>query len=490
MSANLENNISLAGRPPRDIDLARIHSLLDQHPMTQVAQIVGVHRNTLYNHLQNDKVFEAKRNERAFKASQMFVRHIARLASRAWLRQRYSPSPQPTTRGPMPKSINIESVLGMLKEKSVMQTARALGVHRNTLYNHLQNDVRFRQKVAGRQSRIESAQSEKDFRAAQRFVRRIARQASITYHKYERPSLIQSERIIETVRTCRSCLTPKPITDFYYKKDWGTYRYKCKLCCRSWFKTFPPKVLKGRTTRTELVYPYLVSNEAEGADLINLINKLVPRNMPELVRADVCQSLALAVLSGEIDPANLAEHIKEYAKTQYAFLPSKFQVSLDAPLFLDGRKYSLVDSISTDEYADRWASSRGFYGDAISDCESAEDYAERLRDAWEANRLTTRRRTYSEFSADHREDNRSRVAAGVSSARGGMYVNARRWRPIPPSRIGIERKLDELAYSTEDYLDHRIAEEAGRECSLDCFCRRHEQHSTNDFQQASNAESA
>ncbi len=86
---------------------------------------------------------------------------------------------------------------------------------------------------------------------------------------------------------------------------------------------------RGRLYRPELLYPYSVSPAADGAELILRINELVSKSLPESVRADACQELALRVLSGEADAARLEEYVRECVRTQYRFLPSKFHVSLD-----------------------------------------------------------------------------------------------------------------------------------------------------------------
>lgn len=106
---------------------------------------------------------------------------------------------------------------------------------------------------------------------------------------------------------------------------------------RAWQRANPGKVAEYLRRSRErqpvpplaLLYPYNFSAVAEGAALIAKIIDLVPRTLPEAVRADVCQELALAVLSGEADPERLDEHVAAAVRTQFRFLPSRWHVSLD-----------------------------------------------------------------------------------------------------------------------------------------------------------------
>lgn len=116
---------------------------------------------------------------------------------------------------------------------------------------------------------------------------------------------------------------------------------------RAWWKANPDKVAeylrrareryiprpraprRRPTSPLSLLYPYNLSTMADGAELITRIIDLVPRTLPEAVRADVCQELALAVLGGEADPDRLDEHVADAVRTQFRFLPSRWHISLD-----------------------------------------------------------------------------------------------------------------------------------------------------------------
>jgi hypothetical protein len=373
--------------------------------------------------------------------------------------------------------IDFAAVRNLLPQcnNSVRHVARVLGISQSTLHWRLRHEQEYKHIHAERNTNLARIA----FLRHQGFVRRVARKASLTYQRREIPRLIKLEIGIgrefcvaakDKIRTCNNCFQTLPLAEFYFKRESQVYRRKCKSCCRVeslivWHERGArARLIHGRrrATITKLTrcYPYLLSDVVDGAQLIQRINNLVPRYLSEDVRADVCQEVALAVLSDELDLANLAGYIKQYIKSQSAYLPSKYEKSLDAPLnFSDGHKYSPIDTISTDDYNNAWGV-KNHYGHALSDCENTEDLAERLSDAWEANRLKTlNRKTYSRFSAKHEDDNRGLVAPAQVSGRVGMYRKFRHTIKLLPRRDGIERKLDELSWATEDYLEQRRAEE-------------------------------
>lgn len=58
MSTNIENISSRMGRRPIEIDLAHAKELVASHSVTQVAELLGIHRNTFYYHLKRDTRFK------------------------------------------------------------------------------------------------------------------------------------------------------------------------------------------------------------------------------------------------------------------------------------------------------------------------------------------------------------------------------------------------------------------------------------------------
>lgn len=68
---------------------------------------------------------------------------------------------------------------------------------------------------------------------------------------------------------------------------------------RQWSKLIMPKrALKPREAATGLMaYPYISKANSSSADLLE-INALIPKGMPEHIRADVCQEIMIAILEG------------------------------------------------------------------------------------------------------------------------------------------------------------------------------------------------
>ena len=94
-----------------------------------------------------------------------------------------------------------------------------------------------------------------------------------------------------------------------------------------------------------LIYPYL-AQETSTADieLLDLINSSVPRKLPATIRADVCQELALALLSGEISVAEIPSWLTKTIAKQFSFDPRHCRhllISLDAINFTDKLDFRL-----------------------------------------------------------------------------------------------------------------------------------------------------
>lgn len=103
-----------------------------------------------------------------------------------------------------------------------------------------------------------------------------------------------------------------------------------------------------KDTYAELFYPYIVHNPArkkDGEDLVLAVNNAVPASWPEWLRADVCQDLVVAVLSGELSKDELhRENVHKFSRAVFKMHPIKYgPLSLDAVLSTDdGRTVSDV----------------------------------------------------------------------------------------------------------------------------------------------------
>lgn len=103
-------------------------------------------------------------------------------------------------------------------------------------------------------------------------------------------------------------------------------------------------------------YPFLAHRPKEGdaeRRLVVDVNNAVPKHLPDWLRADICQDLIVAILSGEIRRDELQGSIKEYAAKVFKAHPIKYgPLSLDHPIFDDGNT-TLADTISNEEYRER-----------------------------------------------------------------------------------------------------------------------------------------
>lgn len=103
--------------------------------------------------------------------------------------------------------------------------------------------------------------------------------------------------------------------------------------------------------RQALCYPFMPETKARRPEheLLRLINDAVPHDIPEDRRADICQELAIAVLIGDADAANLATAWKPLFHKVYAQHPTIY-----APLSLDAaisgtENLRLIDTLSTED---------------------------------------------------------------------------------------------------------------------------------------------
>jgi transposase-like protein len=98
-----------------------------------------------------------------------------------------------------------------------------------------------------------------------------------------------------------------------------------------------PDIKYGNVTgpRSALCYPFISATAAKRPDheLLLMINDAVPRTIPEDRRADICQELAIAILIGDEDVANLKTAWMKMSRKVYALHPTIYApLSLDAPI--------------------------------------------------------------------------------------------------------------------------------------------------------------
>lgn len=99
----------------------------------------------------------------------------------------------------------------------------------------------------------------------------------------------------------------------------------------------------------EKSWPYNTAGTGCGSDILAEVSALLPRELPEQVRADVGQDIVLAVLEGSVDRINLRDQLRWFIRQHYGNMEWRFDtLSLDKPIFEDGG--SLHELISSDMF--------------------------------------------------------------------------------------------------------------------------------------------
>lgn len=131
-----------------------------------------------------------------------------------------------------------------------------------------------------------------------------------------------------------SLLTPVPLeTPALYCAPWRI----------STHPDFDPNAERPESGVKPLFYPYMAhdpKNIDEGRALALLANQLVPRELPEQIRADVCQDLVVGMISGEVQPDRANDFVIERMRHIYRLFPQLqpqyyrgAQSSIDQPVF-------------------------------------------------------------------------------------------------------------------------------------------------------------
>lgn len=102
--------------------------------------------------------------------------------------------------------------------------------------------------------------------------------------------------------------------------------------------------------RDQFLYPFLTTyRQTPEHEMLRAISSAVPREIPEDRRADICQELALAILIGEAETANLDTAWRDQFKKVYKMHPTLYAPdSLD--VLMPGTDDLLrIDTISEDD---------------------------------------------------------------------------------------------------------------------------------------------
>jgi hypothetical protein len=104
-----------------------------------------------------------------------------------------------------------------------------------------------------------------------------------------------------------------------------------------------------RTTLAPMAehYPFITGKPSNDHDLILAVDGLVPKYFPSDVRADICQDMVVAILTGETSLENLRDAPSRYIKDRLRQAPSRYgHISLDAPVMSgDSRSRTLAEML-------------------------------------------------------------------------------------------------------------------------------------------------
>lgn len=114
------------------------------------------------------------------------------------------------------------------------------------------------------------------------------------------------------------------------------------------------EILSGASSG-KLFYPYVIHKPSDNNGELSLmmeVNKAVPAHLPDWLRADICQDLIVAVLSGDITRDQIADGVKGYARKVFEMHPIKYgPFSLDAS-FSEDNENTLLDILQPDPLED------------------------------------------------------------------------------------------------------------------------------------------
>jgi hypothetical protein len=134
-------------------------------------------------------------------------------------------------------------------------------------------------------------------------------------------------------------LTPVPLVSAYRN-------------CAAW-RIYKParKVVRANIRQVDVAcYPFIAHDpkRSTGADLVLKVNAAVPRGLPEEFRADICQDIILAILTGEMKESELANGVRHFVKVGQKMFGDRWStLQLDAPIpGLDGVTY--LDGLAGD----------------------------------------------------------------------------------------------------------------------------------------------
>lgn len=114
---------------------------------------------------------------------------------------------------------------------------------------------------------------------------------------------------------------------------------------RDWRR--PPKAPRKQREGIAEFYPFITSTPTKDHELLLAVERLVPKAIPSDVRADICQDILVAILTGEQSLENIKDATPQFVKRLYREMPSRYgHLSLETPMFYsDGKSRTLGETI-------------------------------------------------------------------------------------------------------------------------------------------------
>jgi hypothetical protein len=124
---------------------------------------------------------------------------------------------------------------------------------------------------------------------------------------------------------------------FYGSKPWRT---------PEWLEA--RKVKKPLFVPLSEFYPYVSTRSTDEHEFLLAVDALVPKGLNNEFRADICQDMIVAILTGETTLENLRDATPKFIKQFMKQMPSKYgHLSLDMPL-VQGENFTLGDTIAAE----------------------------------------------------------------------------------------------------------------------------------------------
>lgn len=122
-------------------------------------------------------------------------------------------------------------------------------------------------------------------------------------------------------------------------------RFSERADCAPWRMSLHPDAAdyvpkeRGIVLREQLFYPYIAHDARQNGDqaLALLVNSAVPSHWPDHMRADICQDLVVGVLTGEIAPGDVHDHVSRNMQKYFKDYPMYWEggaikLSFNAPV--------------------------------------------------------------------------------------------------------------------------------------------------------------